>query len=48
MKKEDNYTNQEFVNKINKVFVSFMNDYMPMPHDVFFPIGDDKPIIVAT
>ena len=48
MKKEDNYTNQEFVNKINKAFISFMNDYMPIPDDVFVPIGDDKPIIVTT
>ena len=25
-----------------------MNDYMPIPDDVFVPIGDDKPIIVTT
>ena len=48
MKNEENHTNQEFVNKINKAFISFMNDYMPIPDDVFFPIGDDKPIIVTT
>ena len=48
MKNEDNHTNQEFVNKINKAFISFMNDNMPILDDVFVPIGDDKPIIVMT
>ena len=48
MKNEENHTNQEFVNIINKTFISFMNDYMPIPDDVFFPIGDDNPIIVTT
>ena len=25
-----------------------MNDYMPLPDDVFVPIGGDEPILVTT
>ena len=50
MKNEDKHTNQELAiaNKINEAFISVMNDYMPLPDDVFVPICGDEPILVTT
>ena len=48
MKNEDKHTKQELAIKINEVFISVMNDYIPLPDDVFVPIGGDEPILVKT
>ena len=47
IKNEDNLTDPELANKINKAFISVMNDKMPLSEHVVVSIGDDEPIIVT-
>ena len=40
-------TDQQLANKINRAYVSVMEDYTPLADDIFVPCDDDEPISVS-